>query len=58
MGRQQRALGLYDRNKLAGMTAEQVINENATAMQRAGIPQDVIETLKREALRHAAALGQ
>jgi hypothetical protein len=39
------------------MTAEQVINENASAMQRAGIPQHVIETLRREALRHAATLG-
>lgn len=56
VGRQQRALGLYDRNKLAGMSAEQVIDANATAMQRAGIPQDVIETLKREALRHAGTL--
>jgi hypothetical protein len=56
VGRQQRALGLYDRNKLAGMSAEQVIDANATAMQRAGIPQDVIETLKKEALRHAATL--
>jgi hypothetical protein len=57
VGRQQRALGLYDRTKLAGMTAEQVIDANATAMQRAGIPQDVIETLRKEALRHAAALA-
>jgi hypothetical protein len=56
VGRQQRALGLFDRSKLAGMTAEQVIDANAAAMQRAGIPQDVIETLRKEALRHAATL--
>jgi hypothetical protein len=56
VGRQQCAAGLFDRNKLAGMTAEQIIDANATAMQRAGIPQDVIETLRKEALRHAATL--
>lgn len=56
VGRQQRALGLFDRTKLAGMSAEQVVDANATAMQRAGIPQDVIEVLRKEALRHAATL--
>ena len=56
VGRQQRALGLFDRSKLATMSAEQVIEANATAMQRAGIPNHVIETLKKEALRHASTL--
>lgn len=57
VGRQQRALGLYSRKKLLSMSAQEVIDANATAMQRAGIPQHVIETLRKLALRHAATLG-
>jgi hypothetical protein len=57
VGRQQRALGLFDRTQLANMGAQDVIDQNALAMRRAGIPNDVIETLRREAMRHAASLG-
>jgi hypothetical protein len=56
VGRQQRAMGLLDWKKVAQMSAEQVIEQNALAMKRAGIPDFVIETLKKEALRHAATL--
>jgi hypothetical protein len=58
VGRQQRTLGLFDRGKLAHMSAEQVIELNATAMRRAGIPHDVIETIKKQALDYAKTLTQ
>jgi hypothetical protein len=57
VGRQQARLGLFDRSKLASMSAEEVIELNATAMRRAGIPNDVVETIKTEALRHATTLA-
>ncbi|WP_284269092.1 eCIS core domain-containing protein [Bradyrhizobium iriomotense] len=56
VGREQRDLGLFDRDKLAKMSAEEVIKQNALAMRRAGIPEDVIAILEREALRYAATL--
>lgn len=56
IGRQQIKLGLVRRN-MEGMTAAQNIELNVQAMKNAGIPGHVIETLKHEALRHAAALG-
>ncbi len=56
VGRAQRNMGLFDRKKLAGMSAERVIDANAQAMKRAGIPDYVIETLKKEALEYATTL--
>jgi hypothetical protein len=56
VGREQMKLGLFDRDKLAKMNATQVIEENAKAMKNAGIPDYVIETLKKEALKYAATL--
>lgn len=56
VGRQQYKLGLFDRDKLAKLSASEVIETNALAMKQAGIPDYIIETLKREALRHAATL--
>jgi hypothetical protein len=58
VGRQQRLLGLFDQAKVAQMTAEENIGRNAEAMQKAGVPDYVIETLRKEALRHAASLPQ
>ena len=37
----QRDLGLFDRNKLAQMSAKEIIEANANAMRAAGIPEDV-----------------
>ncbi len=56
VGREQRAAGLFDRDKLAKMSAAQCIEANAQAMKRAGVPDYVIETLKREALAYAGTL--
>jgi hypothetical protein len=56
VGREQRALGLFDRNKLAKMSAEEVVGLNALAMKNAGIPDYVIAALEKEALRYAATL--
>jgi hypothetical protein len=56
VGRQQYKLGLFDRQKIAQMSAAEIIESNALAMKRAGIPDFVIEALKREALMHAATL--
>ena len=52
----QRELGLLERVKLANMSAAEVIEKNALAMKKAGIPDFAIETLKKEALRYAEAL--
>ena len=63
VGRQQEALGLNDRAKLARMTAQEVIDLNVKAMRNARTPQgdviphDVIQAIKLEAERHAATLG-
>jgi hypothetical protein len=56
VGREQRAMGLFDRDTVAKMSAEQVIGANAEAMKRAGIPDYVIEALRKEALKYAATL--
>jgi hypothetical protein len=56
VGREQRRLGLFDKRKLERMSARENIELNAEAMKRAGVPDYVIETLKRDALRHAATL--
>lgn len=56
IGREQRALGLFDRSKLSGMSATENIELNMLAMRRAGVPEDVIQVLRAEALRHAASL--
>jgi hypothetical protein len=56
VGREQRALGLFDRSKVAKMSAPEVIEQNAKAMTQAGIPDYVVETLKKEALAYAATL--
>lgn len=56
IGREQRALGLFDRTKLAGMSAAENIELNVLAMRRAGVPGHVIQTLRQEALKHAATL--
>ena len=39
------------------MSALENIELNAEAMRRAGVPHDVVEVHRREALRHTAALG-
>jgi hypothetical protein len=56
VGREQRRLGLFDKRKLEKMSARENIELNAEAMKRAGVPDYVIEVLKRDALRHAAML--
>ena len=56
VSRAQRDLGLFDRNKLAQMSAKEIIEANANAMRAAGIPEDVIQVLSREALNYAATL--
>lgn len=56
VGREQSALGLLDRAKVAAMTALENIELNAQAMKNAGIPPEVTEALRKEALRHAATL--
>jgi hypothetical protein len=56
VGREQKALGLFDRNNLVKMSAEQVIKQNALAMKNAGVPDYVIAALEKEALRYAATL--
>jgi hypothetical protein len=54
--RAQRAMGLMDGNTVAQMSAEEVIEANAQAMKRVGIPDYVVETLRKEALKYAATL--
>jgi hypothetical protein len=54
--RAQRAMGLLERNNVAQMSATDIIKANAEAMRRAGIPEDVIQVLSREALNYAATL--
>ncbi len=56
VGREQRKLGLFEESKLKKMTYQENIALNERAMQNAGVPQDVIQVLKSEALRHAATL--
>lgn len=56
IGREQRALGLFDRTKLAGMSATENIELNVLAMRRAGVPEHVVQTLRQEALKHASSL--
>jgi hypothetical protein len=56
VGREQRKLELLDKQNLSKMSARQVIEQNALAMKNAGIPDYVIETLKKEALKHAESL--
>jgi len=56
VGVEQRRLGLFNKEKVAKMTATENIELNALAMKRAGVPDYVIETLKKEALRHAGTL--
>jgi hypothetical protein len=58
VNREQRKLGLYNEAKLAKMTAEENIALNSEAMKRAGVPDFVIETLKKQALEHARQLPQ
>jgi hypothetical protein len=57
IGRAQRALGLFNKNKLKSMTAAQNIELNALAMKKAGVPEFIINELKKEALNHAKILG-
>lgn len=57
VGREQRALGLFDGGKLKKMTAEQVIDLNALAMKKAGVPDFAIAALKQEALKYAKTLN-
>ena len=56
MNREQMKLGLWDEAKVAKMTAAENIDLNAQAMRNAGVPGDIVEILRREALRHAATL--
>lgn len=56
VGRHQRALGLFDRNRIFGMSATEIIEANAEAMKRAGVPDAVITTLRRQSLSYAATL--
>ena len=53
---EQKLLGLFDRKVLRTLSDRQVIQRNALAMKRAGVPQDVIGQLQKEAVKHAATL--
>lgn len=57
-GVEQRNLGLFDRSKVRGMSAEENILLNAQAMRNAGVPEPVIQMLQREAQNHAAGLSK
>lgn len=56
VGREQIKMGLFDQQKLAQMSAKQNIEANVEAMRRAKIPNYVIETFKKEALKYAETL--
>jgi hypothetical protein len=53
VSRYQRALGLFDRSKIAELSYKQVLSLNALALQHAGLPQSIIEDILDEALEHA-----
>ena len=50
----QRARGLWDSKRLAGMTDEEVIARNVAALEEAGVERSQIVIVEREAVRHAA----
>ena len=56
IGIEQRKLGLFDRSRLIGMSAEENIALNAQAMRNAGVPEHVVQVLQREAVLHASTL--
>lgn len=53
VSRFQRALGLFDRSKMAKLDYKQVLALNALALQQAGLPQSTIKSVLEEALEHA-----
>jgi hypothetical protein len=56
--REQRKLGLFDKAARSAMSARQVIDLNATAMRNAGVPREVVQESRKEALRFAAKQGE
>ena len=52
---EQVRLGLRG-ERLVGMSAEENIRLNAIAMRKAGVPEHVVQTLTREAEKHAASI--
>ena len=53
VNRYQRALGLYDKAKLAKWDVKQVLALNALALHHAGVPEEIIEEVLGEAMEHA-----
>jgi hypothetical protein len=49
----QRALGLFDRAKMAKLSSKKVLGLNALALKSAGVPQSIIEEILEQALDHA-----
>ena len=58
VGIEQRRLGLFDRSRLRGMSAEENIALNAEAMRSAGVPEHVVQTLQKEAQQHASTAAR
>lgn len=53
---EQRKLGLFERENLARMTAEENIQLNAQAMRAAGVPETCVRAIVERAFRYAASL--
>jgi hypothetical protein len=58
VGVEQGKLGLNDPARLKTMGAGENINLNAEAMRNAGVPEAVVQTLQKEALKHAGTLSR
>jgi hypothetical protein len=56
IGRQQRALRIWNAADVRGMSATENIRLNGQAMRNAGVPENVVRTIESEALKHAASL--
>jgi hypothetical protein len=54
----QRALGLFDKPTTAAMSAREIIETNARAMREAGVPNEIVQESRKEALRFAAQKGK
>lgn len=55
---EQRTLGLFEEALTLKMTVQEVIDLNATAMRNAGVPREVVQEARREALRFAEKHGK
>jgi hypothetical protein len=53
---EQRKLGLFERERLARMSAEENIDLNAQALRAAGVPEPSVKAVVEEARRYAASL--